>query len=946
MKKALLWGAALLALFVCMGCEIDPEVGPDGQKTPAGWTTGVGMIAQTGDNPGEIKYSFTAAEAGGAAISYKLYYAEGNLSSAVSILTALTVQQDEVEPGNGVIFGFPGRSYSIVIEATSSTVSGKAYSEVRNVTAKAAPSVSGGKTLKITGIPPTAKIDFVSLEDDDGDTIAIGLNKSGTFTLYPYNNETDDLNWNEAWNGAGAYYITLYDELTGKEYFYTNGLDLAADGPQTYNFTEATSTIAWDKFKTLESYRLTITGIPTEAGIIGGSLLDASMIPVAAGVNVFGTISFVEFDPDTFEPDFNKPFAVPGQYFIVLSNSMTGTGDNYFYTAGGQTQALYTFPATASITWSDFAIVGGASEDPDQLVLTVTGMDSTILVATLSSSSSVVATSIKNGVTFAFCEPGPGSMPDTSKPFTTAGSYFISLMVIDIPTQTPTATYVYTTNGTDPALYYFSGAKTIAWSSFTLQQGSSGEPGEPGEPGGPTDDALELTVTGSLPSNIFAAALFSDLTHLENNPMGNVVAYALKGAGGKFTFATISPAGAFTTTGSYFLALTTNIPGMPGVTNYVYKGSAQNPTKYNFTQLTGNNIGWDQFAVYTGEQQQQNDDPLTLTVTGALPATITGASLLGPQGNQPVAVAVNAQGTFIFYEPGANSIPDTSKPFTTPGSYSIFLAEVDMQTFQVTGAYMYTGTGTYEIPYSFTAQPASIAWSHFTPQSALTQPPEQLTLTVDDIPTEKNILGASLLNASIQPVAVAVLSEDTFIFFAFTSGAVTDTPFTTPGNYHIAMADDLSGIGNNYFYTAGGQVPVQYTFPATVSLSWDDFALVVQGATGGLELSVTDIPDGTGIIAAILSDTSNPQVPVAIATDLHETGTFIFSFPDISNPLMPMPTNIQFTVTGTYNLILATQAGTQYMYTGNQGGGYTFDDITDNTVEWTNNFVDLSTLGP
>ena len=81
----------------------------------------------------------------------------------------------------------------------------------------------------------------------------------------------------------------------------------------------------------------------------------------------------------------------------------------------------------------------------------------------------------------------------------------------------------------------------------------------------------------------------------------------------------------------------------------------------------------------------------------------------------PVAVGMDttASGTYVFYQPGANSMPDTSKPFTTPGNYLLALAEVDMATMQQTAVYMYTsGTqGVVQFPVA-----SSLAWSDFTQQ--------------------------------------------------------------------------------------------------------------------------------------------------------------------------------------------------------------------------------------
>ena len=296
MKKALLWGsalcAALCAMLVFMGCSTDEdpnkETTPDGPKTPAGWAKGIENFSVTAtDNPGEFKYSFSPAEVESGTITYTLLYAEGKKISAAEIKAAQPGKEDNVEPGDNIIYCTPGKTYSIVVEASADGVNLAAYSAVKIVTAKAAPPPpSGGKSLTVTGIPSSVSIDYVILIEDmefffgeDEVPVAIGMNNgSGAFTLLPIDETTGQPNYNEAWKGTGEYYILLGGDT--ENYVYTDGADFSFDydpdteeiiiqGLEKYNFTSTTTTIDLSKFKSWgpsessgDLAKITITGIP------------------------------------------------------------------------------------------------------------------------------------------------------------------------------------------------------------------------------------------------------------------------------------------------------------------------------------------------------------------------------------------------------------------------------------------------------------------------------------------------------------------------------------------------------------------------------------------------------------------------------------------------------------------------------------------------------------
>ncbi|MDR0291081.1 MAG: hypothetical protein LBI06_09115, partial [Treponema sp.] len=74
MKKLLLWGMLAFASLAFIACPPDgTDETPDGPRTPSGWAKGLtDFDIQTGGNPGEVKYSFTATDP--AATTYNLHY--------------------------------------------------------------------------------------------------------------------------------------------------------------------------------------------------------------------------------------------------------------------------------------------------------------------------------------------------------------------------------------------------------------------------------------------------------------------------------------------------------------------------------------------------------------------------------------------------------------------------------------------------------------------------------------------------------------------------------------------------------------------------------------------------------------------------------------------------------------------------------------------------------
>jgi len=204
-------------------------------------------------------------------------------------------------------------------------------------------------------------------------------------------------------------------------------------------------------------------------------------------------------------------------------------------------------------------------------------------------------------------------------------------------------------------------------------------------------------------------------------------------------------------------------------------------------------------------------------VSGITGATIVAATLLtdGTNGWQPVAVGMNFSGNFKFLD-----YADMDSEFTTPGQYYVLLAT------NITGSgdnYVYiSGTGPGK--YSFTSAPVTLTWSQFVKQTAAPPPPPptQLELTVTGI-TGTTIVAATLLvdgTNGWQPVAVGMNFSGNFKFLDY---ADMDSEFTTPGQYYVLLATNITGSGDNYVYISGTG-PGKYSFTsAPVTLTWSQF---------------------------------------------------------------------------------------------------------------------------
>jgi phosphatidylethanolamine-binding protein (PEBP) family uncharacterized protein len=368
MKKMYVLGMAALVMLTFMGCPDDEIISilPDGPSSP-GWIKGLGsLVVKQGENPGEIQYQFDATNP--EADTYILYYIEGRENSSDKIIAAAKEAEQTESVNNSTDFETitltPGKTYSVVVVAKKTNDTGEqtAKSGVKIVTAKDAPQI----TLTVSGIPAGTTIFAATLFDDalmseNPVPLAVGLNRSGVFSFVEYVVESLT-HMGGAWKQTGEYYIVLATDMKGTTtYKYTN------DGqtPVKYDFTQAASTIAWDKFtgdnggSYATQLKLTVSDIPAGTTIFAATLFDDTLmsqnpVPLAVGMNINGVFSFSAYDPESLT-QIGGIWTQTGEYYIILATAKTG-GTTYIYINNGQAPAKYNFTqgGMSTIPWSSF----------------------------------------------------------------------------------------------------------------------------------------------------------------------------------------------------------------------------------------------------------------------------------------------------------------------------------------------------------------------------------------------------------------------------------------------------------------------------------------------------------------------------------------------------------------------------------------------------------------
>jgi len=248
MKKAFLLGLAVLIMLALVGMSCD-IFGGDGEEPDGPWknelmTKGLDNFEVImGENPGDIKYKFSATEP---SATYTLYYALGSIKSALGMIgSAIALGQlQEVNPSNEyqVLTLTPSASYSVVIEAKKGTTVA-ARSAVKWITAKEAPPQLQLTVPNQSGITIVAAALFDNLENAP---VAVAVNANGTYKFFAYDENSQTL-MGAAWTKTGEYYVLLSSSMdeSGTQWIYTNN----TQAPAKYNFVQATgNTLTFSQF--------------------------------------------------------------------------------------------------------------------------------------------------------------------------------------------------------------------------------------------------------------------------------------------------------------------------------------------------------------------------------------------------------------------------------------------------------------------------------------------------------------------------------------------------------------------------------------------------------------------------------------------------------------------------------------------------------------------------
>ena len=358
MKKMFIWGAVALVMLGLAGCDDgikDTIIGkePDKPATSGDWTKGLtDFQVQEGENPGEIKYRFSATAP--VAESYTLYYGTAGLNKAEQII--LLDQKKTVTPNDDftALAGFtPGLSFSVVVEARKGEKEYARSAVIPSVKAKENPTQPQLK-LTVSSIvnAPTGKIWGASLlsSSDSQTPIAIGMQDASKVFVFYEPNETGTFPaFNKPFSAPGTYALAIasadlttfkYEEI----YMYKETI--------TYSASITSITVNWSDFtkmggeQSTASTVITINNKPSNVNILA---VMSNATQIAVGANMTGGNTFTLFEPGLLGPDSSKPWKGSGDYSILLLNTATPVA-TYFKVAGGTTSTVYTFTGQAAFT--------------------------------------------------------------------------------------------------------------------------------------------------------------------------------------------------------------------------------------------------------------------------------------------------------------------------------------------------------------------------------------------------------------------------------------------------------------------------------------------------------------------------------------------------------------------------------------------------------------------
>jgi hypothetical protein len=125
------------------------------------------------------------------------------------------------------------------------------------------------------------------------------------------------------------------------------------------------------------------------------------------------------------------------------------------------------------------------------------------------------------------------------------------------------------------------------------------------------------------------------------------------------------------------------------------------------------------------EEEKPKETGFTVTVSDIPPMSggkLYGASLMAiTDPNNPIAIGMLEKGVFTFFHANETAnLPDTTKPFTTAGTYLLAIAETELKIIdgipqpEIVAIYMYTKDGQPgTITFSETDKNVTLAWGDF-----------------------------------------------------------------------------------------------------------------------------------------------------------------------------------------------------------------------------------------
>jgi len=209
-------------------------------------------------------------------------------------------------------------------------------------------------------------------------------------------------------------------------------------------------------------FTLTVTGLPAAAigKIYGASLLSSSSssTPIAIGMQD-ASKAFVLYQPNatgTF-PDFDKLFTTPGTYTLAIASADLNTyqyDEIYMYK---ETISYSASNTSITVDWSNFEIMGG-EPSAASTVITINNKPANAGVLAVMDGGTQIALGLNmTGSTFTLYEPG--AMGPSSTPWKGTGDY--SILLINISTQAPVASYLKMEGTTPNQLFSFTGQAAI-----------------------------------------------------------------------------------------------------------------------------------------------------------------------------------------------------------------------------------------------------------------------------------------------------------------------------------------------------------------------------------------------------------------------------------------------------------------------------------------------------